>query len=389
MGYHSNSDGELISRLSHGEQLRVFLETCPSAVIVTDGDGMIRGFGRAAEEMFGYSEAEVLGRNVNLLMAPPHKVRHDRYVDRFLKTGEKRIIGKHRIESACDKEGRFFPVEISIGEAQADGVRYFVGFLRDAAAMSNSRTNLNSAATSQADAARAQSMSALATVIAHELNQPLTTIANYTESVRDILARRGPSPEDDEIISILDRCSQQAVRSGELLHRLRDFVKGKDPTLERVAIEDLVDEAVKLSLLNGFRRNVSIEVRLGQDLPDLLVDRLQCEQLLINVIRNAFDAMHAQDSGGHYLRISARADTAFVTFTVCDSGPGIDPALRPTLFEKFATRKGHGMGVGLSICRQIVETHGGKIWADAECPLGGASLSFTLPVVPEVEAREV
>lgn len=388
MSIHKVANGELISRLPDGEQLRVFLETCPSALIVIDEAGTICGFGRAAEALFGYQEADVLGRDVSFLMAPPHRDRHDHYLSRYMSSGERRIIGNVRIENACDKEGHIFPVEISVGEAHANGMRYFVAFLRDATFADHSRKQLSAVTADQAVTTRNQSMSALAAVIAHELNQPLTTIANYNDGIRDILLKRGPNDEDKEIIDILERCSQQAIRSGALLHRLREFVQGKPPSLERIEVEELVDTAIKLSLINGFRKNVSIEIQIADDLPAVAIDRLQYEQVLVNIIRNAFEAMHAESSGGHFLRISAHADGAFVVLSVCDSGPGFDPFLRSRLFERFATTKGTGMGIGLSICRQVVEAHGGRIWADSECPLGGANISFTMPVAKITESHE-
>lgn len=383
------ANGELISRLSHGEQLRVFLETCPSAVIALDEEGLIQGFGRAAEAMFGYGEHEVVGRDVSMLMAPPHREKHQFYMDRYLATGEKRIMGTTRIENACDRQGRYFPVEISIGEARtSEGLRYFVGFLRDTSSLGGSHYQLNSIVAELAHTSRVSSMGALATVIAHELNQPLTSIANYTESVRDVLIRRGPDPQNDEIIRILDLCSQQAVRSGQLLHRLREFVKGGEAEVERVAVERLADEAIKLALINGYRRNVQIDTDLPDALPDVLVDRLQGEQVLFNLIRNAFEAMHADSSDGHHLRISGRVSDGFVTVSVADNGPGLDPAIRDTLFDNFVTTKGGGMGVGLAICRQIIEASGGRIWADQASPLGGACISFTLPAAANAAETE-
>ena len=347
-------------------------------MIVIDESGLIQGFGRAAEEMFGYSEAEVVGRNVSMLMAPPHRERHDQYIARYHATGEKRIMGTLRVENACDKQGRFFPVEISIGEAHAQGLRFYVGFLRDAGTTAASHRKINAIMAELAHTSRVSSMGALATAIAHELNQPLTSIANYAAGVRDVLLQRS-NAEDEELIRILDLCSRQAVRSGQLLHRLREFVKGGEPLVESLHVEQLVDEAIKLALINGYRRHVRITTDIPPDLPLLRVDRLQLEQVLFNLIRNGFEAMDAERTGGHAMHIAARLASGMVEVSVCDSGSGIDPSVRDNLFDNFVTTKGGGMGVGLAICRQIVESYGGRIWSDNDSELGGARFSIALP----------
>lgn len=385
-------NGQLIASLSDSDQLRAILATSPAAMIVIDEQGTIQGFGKAAEAMFGYSEVDMIGENVSKLMAEPHRSRHDGYLQHYVETGERRIMEATRVENACDSQGHIFPVEISVGEAWADDTRYFVGFLRDVGQVEQSRREMQRLLEELAHISRVSAMGALATSIAHELNQPLTSIANYAEGVRDMLAREKIGGEANaELVEILDSCSKQAVRAGKLLHRLRDFVKGGETRREPVDISVLLDDAIKLSLINGFRRNVKIDLKLEPDLPKLYVDPLQAQQVLFNLIRNAFEAMHAEESGGHCVRICAKqVEGGMVEFSVADSGTGIDPDIRETLFENFVTTKGGGMGVGLAICRQIVEAYGGKITADSHGELGGAIVTFTLPVMnhdtPEAEA---
>ena len=377
---HVQLQDSLISSLSQGEQLRVILEASPSAMIVIDDAGIIRGFGKAAQKLFGYSEAEAIGHNIGMLMAPPHAARHDAYLKRYHTTRERRMMGFTRVENACDCQGHIFPVEITIGEAQADGRTYYIGFLRDVGEQLADRRQLRDILDELAHASRVSAMGAFATAIAHELNQPLTAIANYAEGVRDMLARRTEMADREQLVDILDKCSKQAVRAGQLIHRLRDFVRGGQPKIELVDASALVDNSVTLAMINGFRRNVRLETDIPRGLSQVAVDPVQAQQVLFNLIRNAFEAMHADDSAGHRLRISVLPhDENQIEFVIEDSGSGIDPEVADRMFESFVTTKGGGMGVGLSICKQIVESYGGAIWATQSAGLGGAAFHFTLP----------
>ena len=370
----------LIASLSQGEQLRVILETSPAAMIVIDESGTICGFGKAAQKLFGYTDEEAIGRNVSTLMAPPHSLRHDFYMDRYHRTGERRMMGFTRVENACDCNGHVFPVEITIGEAQSEGKTFYVGFLRDVGEQLADRRQLRDILDELAHASRISAMGAFATTIAHELNQPLTAIANYTEGMRTMMSRNLDKAEREQLIEVLDTCSKQAVRAGQLIHRLRDFVRGGQPRIQMVDPADLTDSAMTLALINGFRRNVKLDVAIPQDLPPVAVDPVQAQQILFNLIRNAFEAMHADDRDGNILRIEAlRHDEDHIEFIVEDNGPGIDPQLADRMFESFVTTKGGGMGVGLSICKQIVESYGGSIWFTKSPLLGGARFHFTLP----------
>ena len=383
----------LIASLSQSDQLRVILETSPAAMVVIDDAGIIRGFGKAAQKLFGYSEEQAVGQNIAMRMAPPHAVRHDAYLKRYHTTHERRMMGFTRVENACDCNGHVFPVEITLGEAHVEGRTYYIGFLRDVGEQLANRRQLRDILDELAHASRISAMGAFATAIAHELNQPLTAIANYAEGVRDILARRTDLPDRDQLVEILDSCSKQAVRAGQLIHRLRDFVRGGQPHIELVDPSALVDNSVTLAMINGYRRDVRMETMIPPALPLVAVDPVQAQQVLFNLIRNAFEAMPSGDQdgsgGGGRLRIEAMPhDADHIEFVVEDSGPGIDPEVSGRLFESFVTTKGGGMGVGLSICKQIVENYGCSIWATRSSRLGGAAFHFTLPAGRESDVEE-
>jgi two-component system sensor kinase FixL len=370
----------LIASLSRSDQLRVILETSPAAMVVIDQEGIIRGFGKAAQKLFGYPEGTAIGQNVSILMAQPHAARHNFYLKRYHATRERRMMGFTRVENACDCDGHVFPVEITLGEAEADGETYYIGFLRDVGKQLADRRQLRTILDELAHASRISAMGAFATAIAHELNQPLTTINNYAEGLRDILARRTDLADREQLVEILDSCSKQAVRAGQLIHRLRDFVRGAQPRIELADAEELINSSVTLAMINGFRRDVRLETVLPSGLPPVCVDPVQAQQVMFNLMRNAFEAMHIGDGSSGRLRIEALMhDENHVEFVVEDNGPGIDPQVADRIFESFMTTKGGGMGVGLAICKQIVESHGGAIWANRSPSLGGAAFHFTLP----------
>jgi two-component system sensor kinase FixL len=218
-------------------------------------------------------------------------------------------------------------------------------------------------------------MGTLATSIAHELNQPLTAIANYVESASDLLA--APSPDTIAMVrEALEECARESIRAGQIVRRLRDFISRGETDRQVVPLGRLVSEASALAFVSVGSQSVEFEVRIGPD-DRVLVDRVQIQQVLLNLIRNAIEAM--QEVRSRRLTVSAaRREPGFIEIIVSDSGPGLGPEVAARLFEPFVSTKSSGMGVGLSISRTIVEAHEGRIWADAS-PMGGTSFHFTLP----------
>jgi two-component system sensor kinase FixL len=363
------------------DQLRTFFASMPLAMILADRDGLICACSSMVEEQLGYSEADLLGQNLKILMGSPHAERHDGYLRHYHETGERRIIGNPRLENVLHKNGHALAAEITVGETEVGGRQMFLGILRLLERQKSTRQT-QTMMEELAHISRVSAMGALSTAIAHELNQPLSIIANFTEGAQGMLRRRPDAEDLTDIIGVLEKCSQQAVRAGQLLHRLREFVRLGDVDPRPLAVAKLVDDTVSLSLINGYRRTVTIERDLPADLPVLLVDPLQAEQVLFNLMRNAFEAMDPVTSRPHRLSVTARATgTSMVAITVADSGPGIDPEIRSTLFQSFVTTKAGGMGVGLAICREIAESYGGTLCLDDASPLGGAAFTVTFPVV--------
>jgi two-component system sensor kinase FixL len=356
--------------------LRSILATVPDAMVVIGEDGRILSFSAAAEKIFGYAESEVLGQNINLLMPNPDRDRHDGYLKHYLKTGERKIIGIGRLTNARRRDGNTFPIELLIGEAWLGERRIFTGFIRDLTERQQTELRLRDLQSELAHVRRVSEMSTLATALAHELNQPLTAIANYSEGARLILERLPKSEAAEELDSVLEATTAQVLRAGEIVRRLREFMSHGRTTYQSESLTRLITEANALALVGTREHDIDVELDLDPAASNVIADRIQIQQVLVNLIRNAIDAMIGARK--RHLRISTRRDGEFVRIAVADSGCGLDPEVASKLFQPFITSKQSGMGVGLSICRTIVEGHRGKIWFEL-VDEGGTMFVFTLP----------
>jgi two-component system sensor kinase FixL len=357
------------------DDLHALIDTVPDAMVVIDVKGTIISFSKGAERMFGYAEDEILGENVRMLMPSPDREQHDGYLSHYVETGEKRIIGIGRVTTARRRDGAAFPIDLAVGEVVLRNERVFAGFIRDLTDSRETERLLHNLQGELAHASRITSMGTLATSIAHELNQPLTAVTNYVQAARDLLAE--PTPENVELVrEALAETANEALRAGQIVHRLRDFVSRGDSSREIASLHRLVKETTALALLDVSVRNTDFITRLDPKLDEVLVDPVQVQQVLLNLMRNALDAM--ADIPVRQLAIgSAPADDGMVRITVSDSGPGLAPEIAERLFQPFVSTKDSGMGLGLSICHTIVSSHGGKIWAEPS-DLGGAAFHFTL-----------
>jgi two-component system sensor kinase FixL len=355
--------------------LHSILETVPDAMIVIDERGLILSFSAAAERMFGFSELELLGENISTLMPSPDRERHDGYLERYLETGERRIIGIGRITTARRRDGSVFPIDLHIGEARAGTEKVFTGFIRDLTEPQATQRRLHDLQGELAHVARVTAMGTLATALAHELNQPLTAIANYVETARDLLST--PDPATLEVVrEALGECATQSVRAGQIVRRLRDYISRGELERRPESLKRLIEESSALAMIGASERGVEIEVRLDATVDEVLVDRIQIQQVILNLVRNAFEAM--EESEVRRVRISScREKAGCVCVTIADSGPGLPPDVAEQLFQPFNSTKSRGMGLGLSICHTIIRGHGGRIWADASV-FGGTAFHFTL-----------
>ena len=357
------------------EHLRSILSTVPDAMVVIDERGKILSFSAAAERLFGFQEAEVLGENVRRLMPSPDHERHDTYIQRYLDTGERKVIGMGRVVVGLRKDGSTFPMELSVGEAIGHGPRVFTGFVRDLTDRQRTQARLEELQAELIHIARVSGMGTMASTLAHELNQPITAVTNYVEAVRDLLAK--PDPDDFPMIrEALDDAAGEAMRAGHIVRRLRDFVARGE--VEK-SVEDLpavIQEAAALGLMGARDQGLEPIFELDTNATPVLIDRVQIQQVVINLARNAVEAMHGTEQPSLWLSTHDQGD-GLVRVTVADNGPGVASSIAGQLFTAFVSTKTEGMGLGLSICRTIVEANGGRIWHEPR-PGGGSQFNFTL-----------
>ena len=356
--------------------LRAILETSPDGLITINEVGLIQSFNPAAERMFGYDAAEVIGRNVSCLMPDPYREEHDGYLERFRRTGEKRIIGIGREVLGQRKDGTIFPLELAVGQVQAAGRQFFAGFLKDVSARQQSEQRLEELQAELIHVSRLSAMGEMASALAHELNQPLTAIINYSQTAHGLAESRLAEGSGD-LVSLLEKTVQQASRAGQIIRRLRQFIaKGEtDRALEDV--NAVVEEASALALVGTRGKGIAVRRVLEKGLPPVLVDKIQIHQVITNLIRNGVDALN--DVKRREIVISTRrAGDDAIEIEVADTGPGLTPAVVDRLFQPFVTTKPGGLGIGLSICRSIVDGHGGRLWA-SDNPDGGMIFHVRLP----------
>jgi len=356
--------------------LRSILETIPDAMIVIDGSGIIQFFSSAAERQFGYPEEEAIGQNVSILMPNPDRSRHDGYLARYLSTGERHIIGVGRIVTGQRKDGTTFPMHLSVGEMQSGGVPYFTGFVHDLTEHQQTQARLQELQSELVHVSRLSAMGEMASALAHELNQPLAAISNYMKGSRRLLTASS-DPNRSKIESALDRAAEQAIRAGQIIRRLRDFVSRGESEKRVESLSKLIEEAGALGLAGAREQGVKLRFNLDPMHDLVLVDRVQIQQVLVNLFRNALEAM-AQTPQRELAASNAMVADDMIEVTVSDTGSGFHDDVKSSLFQTFFTTKEAGMGVGLSISRSIVEAHGGRMWAETN-ESGGATFRFTLP----------
>jgi len=361
------------------------LDTVPDATVVIDAKGNIQTFNKAAVRQFGYAEAEVVGRNVSILMPQPYRIEHDGYMDRYMHTGERRIIGIDRVVVGQRKDGSTFPMKLAVGEMKSGGQTFFTGFIRDLTERAESEARLEEVQGELARLARINELGEMASTLAHELNQPLSAIANYVQGCTRLLKRF-----DDDLANrmreALEETARQSLRAGQIIRHLREFVTRGETEKQPEDLKQLVEEAAALALVGSREAGIRTVFEFGSEAETVLVDRVQIQQVLINLLRNAMEAMRRSERRELLVRTSAAAEPEMVAIEVSDTGPGLSEDVAQQLFKPFVTTKPGGMGVGLSISKRIVEAHDGTIVMERNAQ-GGATFRFTVPAIDQ-EADE-
>lgn len=365
---------------------RSILETIPDAMVVINEHGIIQFFSSAAERQFGYTAPEVIGRNVSVLMPEPDRSRHDDYIARYLATGERRIIGIGRIVTGMRKDETTFPMYLTIGEMESEGRPFFTGFVRDLTEQQQTQARLQELQSELVHVSRLTAMGEMASALAHELNQPLSAISNYMRGSRRLLTT-STDINAPKIEAALDRAAEQAIRAGDIIRRLRTFVARDDSEKRIESISKLLEEAGALGLTGAREQGVVLRFNLDPACDLVLADRVQIQQVLVNLFRNALESMTAS-THRELIALNCRAADDMVEIVISDTGHGFSEEAYANLFQPFFTTKENGMGVGLSISRTIIESHGGRMWAETN-QTGGATFRFTLPAATAKDIGDV
>ena len=353
------------------------VDTAAEAVITIGASGTIETFNRAAQQMFGYSREEVQGKNVRLLMPEPYHSEHNQYIARYLETNEPRIIGTGREVSAQRKDGSVFPIHLSVSEVRNRPERKFVGLMRDISRQLAAENEAREHREQLAHVDRLNMLGEMATGIAHEINQPLTAISLFAQAGRRMLDADSP----DRLPELFDKLSAQALRAGAVIERMQTMARQRESAKELVDCNALVEEVAKLAEAEARIRDMTIEVELENELPPVAVDTVQIQQVALNLLRNGMEAMRSIDCcHGDTIKLRTRLrDDGDIEVAVVDSGCGVSEAAERKIFTPFSTTKEAGMGMGLSISRSIVTSHGGQLdFYNNES--NGATFFFTLPV---------
>lgn len=378
-------EARLQAAIAHAQAV---LDMTIDAIITIDQQGLIQSFSRGAERVFGYPAAAVVGHNVSLLMPAPYHDQHDDYIRHYLETGEKRIIGIGREVQALRQDGTVFPIELAVSEIWIGKARHFTGIIHDISERKRAEQRLRQReeeARQQRErlvhVSRLSTLGELAAGIAHEINQPLTAIAAYANACQRLLVQGGSDP--GELQTTLDKISTQAQRAGQVIKRLRGMIRRRESRREPCELNRLVQDTLVLAEADARLHAIRITTVLAAQPLLVVVDPIQIQQVLLNLIRNGIDAMleAAVDSGEIVVQTRLH-DTDDAEVRVCDQGVGIPTELRSQLFRPFFTTKTQGIGLGLSISRSIITSHGGRLFCEPN-PERGVTMAFVLPLALE------
>ncbi|WP_422385120.1 two-component system sensor histidine kinase NtrB [Roseibium album] len=365
-------------------RLASVFDTAVDGIIVINDRGLVLAYNKACERLFGYEAADLLGRNVNKIMPREYAQAHDHYVQNYIDTGEKKIIGIGREVQAQHKDGTVFPIELSVGEAESSYGRQFIGILRDLRSRKQIEDRLAKTQAQLLHMTRLSALDEMGAAIAHELNQPLTAVLLYLQSV----SRKAKSDAsiDPLVLSVIEKAVREAERAGEIIQRMRQLVEKKAPERQTVDVAELVRSCLEMAQLGSGEKQTFLSATIEPNLPPLQADPVQIRQILINLLRNAREAVIDQPDKKVSLSVIMNAES--LEFRVTDNGPGVPAELIDGLFRAFTGAKHKGVGLGLAISRSIAQNHGGDLKLESTPDGCGASFLLTLPVHPREESLD-
>ena len=368
---------------SSEEKHRVIVEAAHDVVVSMDENGAILLANPATSRIFGYDPVEIVGKPMTMLMPEMMRKLHENGFRRYLATGKRHLNWQGVEVTAQRKDGQEFPAEVSFGEQTSDGHKVFTGFIRDISERKQaeerlraSERNLQMTQAELARVSRLTTMGELTASIAHEVNQPLTAVINNGSACLRLLANNNLEPK--VLRGALEGIIADAARASTVLGRIRAFIKKEPAQKSELDINEVIQEVLVLAARELYENQVLPDQQLKTDLPSVLADRVQLQQVLLNLIMNGIEAMAPVTDRPRLLGVQSRLDkSGDVLVAVSDCGTGFGLEL-DNVFNPFFTTKANGMGMGLSISRTLVESHGGRLWAAPNSP-HGAVFSFTLP----------
>jgi len=338
---------------------RAVVDAAVDGIIVIDARGRIEAFNHAAENMFGYAEADVLGRNISMLMPEPDRSKHDGYIRHHLDTGERKIIGIGRAVTGLRRDGQRFPLHLSVGEMEIDGERHFTGILHDL----SRRTELEDQLREATALARLGEMAA---VIAHEVKNPLAAVRGAVQVIGSRL------PKDTSDAAIVKEIIARIDALNDMIQDLLVFARPPAPKAGKVDLRAVCESVVELLKRDPTFSN--LDVTVAGIIAPVLGDPMMLTIAIQNLLINSAQAMQGRGT----IRIGLSAAPDWHSIEIADSGPGIPAEIRATLFRPFKTTKARGTGLGMATAKRLIELQGGRI--EVACPpAGGTIVTLRLP----------
>jgi PAS domain S-box-containing protein len=348
------------------------------AIISIDAEQRIIMFNRGAERIFGYTSEEIFGESLDTLIPADYRESHRRRVDDAAADAGPRLMNESREVRGRRKNGEEFPAEVTISTLTHDGKQIKTAVLRDISARKRAEARSREHLAELAHVARLSTMGEMATGLAHELNQPLTAIVNYAEACLRMMRSGAAGPA--ELCGELENVVVQAQRAGSIIQRLRSFVRKRKPKSTIVRANHLIKKVVDLVASDAHSSGVTIQLDLCKAMPPIRCDAIQIEQVILNLLRNALDALGPVRGRERQIVIRSAAAGEMEEISVADNGPGLATTDPKQVFDPFFTTKSDGMGMGLSISQSIVEAHHGQLIAESS-PGRGATFTIRLPAL--------
>ncbi len=383
-----------MQKLQTDDRFTALINAAIDGIFIINPNGIIEVANQSVGKMLGYDPSGLIGHNISTLMPLPHRVQHDDYLRNYLDTGKAKIIGIGREVEAQKKDGSLLPIHLSVGRYDSKDAIKFVGIIRDLTQEKRKQSELEHAeqeihqlVNRLAHASRVGVMGEMAASIAHEINQPLTAISSRAQACTRILTAE--KSQNADVISALEIISDQAIRAGDIIRSMRTWVREQDVQRRPCDCNQLVLEVVELATMEAQNQDIDLQLSLETQSTNIVCDPIQIQQVILNLVKNAIDEVanfqpREQGNGKKILIATKCLRPGRMQVSVTDYGPGIEDDIAGNVFDPFFTTKEAGMGLGLSICRTIIQAHGGELSYKPN-PQGGVSFYFILPTAVESE----